>query len=544
MKALSFGICCKSLCIIAFSLLFLCDSLNGQAKVDLDLKVQAGSDTARGGETFSYSITASNLGTKPAKDVILLNDELRLGKFISGVPSQGTCEVAEIHYQPALRCYLGNLDPGGSVLILVETKLNEFGGEFPDTAGIANDPWGDDSRVWEIEGRLIENLKATIGERGNSANDLLSRLVSVVISSEDKDEQEDNNRTYIAVKLLPSKNLPPRINIISPKADFILTKPVNRKAELPIEFTVVDPDGSISKVTASDEQSARFQYVVEDGEAKMVINGRKFTKEELTEASMDQEFLDSLRTVVNPHAKDTYRFIVKNFIYGPNHVHIEAHDNGGRLQVKTFTFEMKSGSEMKMTVSGGNIVAPGTPVVVETETTVPAGVVPKVKLHGTDSQIWTNPVEMNYFSRVGTKYIHRFVFRQPSEGIYELRSVLEENGEYTNVNVFERVVVAHPRTIKITSIKEGQDCTEIEPCRIEVYARDANGAVIHDELKILVDGKEYGSIKRSDCQMCEPKSVTLRMPYIGKGIRKIQIVARHPFGPELGRSGIYTLNFK
>ncbi len=544
MKILSLDICSKSLCVIAFSLLFFCDSANGQAKVELDLKIQAGSDTARGGETFSYSITASNLGTQPANDVIVINDELRSGKFVSGVPSQGTCEVAEIHYQSALRCYLGNLESGGSVLILVETKLNEFGGESPDTAVMVDDPWGDDGSMSANKGTLEDISKPKTSEKGNSANDILYPLVWAYISSEDKDEQEDNNRTYLAVRLLPSKNLPPRINIISPKADFVLTKAVNRKTELPIEFAVVDPDGSIKRVTASDNQSHPFQYVIEEGETKFDFNGRKFTKEELEEASKDQDFIDSLRPVVTPHAKDTYRFIVKNFIYGQNHVHIEAHDNGGRVQWKTFAFEMKSGSEMKMTLRGGSVVAPGTPIVVETETTVPAGVVPKVKLHGTDPQSWTNPVEMNQFSRLGIKYKHRFIFRPPLEGTYELRSVLEENGEFTNVNAFERVVVAHPRNIKITSIKDGQDCTETEPCRIEVTARDTNGADIRDELQILVDGKEYGSIMSSDCQMCAPKSVTLKTPYVQKGIRKIQIVAKHPYGPELGRSGIYTLNFK
>lgn len=513
----------KNLFLVVLSLSILYIESNGQTKVDLEVKVQTASETARGGETFSYTITVNNIGTHRATDVILINDEFRSGKFVAGVPSRGRCDIEELPYEVQLRCVVGNIEPGDSVIISVETQISEFGDISEEK----------DTKIQEVWG----NLAAASGW------DYQGPLATIHISSEDAEDKKENNHAQIFVKLLPSKNIPPRIQVTSPKADYVLTKPVNKNSEVPIIFTVFDVDGTIRKVTASDNATSAFQYVVEEGETKYIFKGRKFTKEELAEASKDQVFIDSLATVITPHARDTYRYLVKNFTYGENYVHLSAYDSGGRRQDKTFSFMLKSGSEMNLAVHGGNVFVPGSSIIIETVTTVTPGVTPKVMLNGTDQNA-ISQVEMSQISKVGNTYKHRFIFRPPNEGSYELGAVLDENGEFTNIQAFDRFVVAEPRTIKITSLQNGQVCTDNEPCRVEVYARDEKGSVIHDELNILIDGQTYGSIHSSDCQMCAPKSVTLKSPYVQKGIRKIQIIAKHPYGTELGRSEMYTLNFR
>lgn len=111
-----------------FSCFFwLVSNSNGQSKADLEVKVQTASESARGGEAFSYTVTISNIGTAKATEVGLINEPEYLVEILSGISSKGTCEKDEFDRKPRLRCSIGELGPGETVTISIEIKINDFG---------------------------------------------------------------------------------------------------------------------------------------------------------------------------------------------------------------------------------------------------------------------------------------------------------------------------------------------------------------------------------------------------------------------------------
>ena len=108
---------------------FFCTICFAQGKVDLEVKVQTSSETARGGEIFSYTVTVSNIGSSKASNVILMQDTGN-GR-VSATPTVGECRILKESQQipTPYQCLLGDIEQGATVVINFEIKIMDFGGE-------------------------------------------------------------------------------------------------------------------------------------------------------------------------------------------------------------------------------------------------------------------------------------------------------------------------------------------------------------------------------------------------------------------------------
>lgn len=209
-----------------------------QNKVDLEVKVQPAAETARGGEQFSYTITVSNIGSAKATNVKLISEPEHSVNLVANSISSGNCRFVKPHYQANLYCNLDDIDVGETVTIIVEVKIKDFGGE----------PAIDISSMPSSPGILesLGNLK--------KPNQLGTLIADVDVSAEESEEIQENNRAEVFVQLLPSKNKPPRITILSPKREAAFIKPLNKQIEVPIVVKAFDVDGKIAKVTVGDDK--------------------------------------------------------------------------------------------------------------------------------------------------------------------------------------------------------------------------------------------------------------------------------------------------
>lgn len=530
-------------------LLFASFSANAQGKVDLEVKAQPGSKTARGGETFSYAITVTNIGTTKAKEVILItepSDSNRLMTIVRGISSKGTCEIEEHPYPAKLRCLIGNLEPDEIVTIPVEAKIAEFGGEYETEAQRASS-------------KKFTEAFARFGgfSDGVKENPAGSSLGNIDVSAAEPEDDRQNNRTEVFAHLLPSKNIPPRIEIVSPKSTSPVVKPLNKKIDVPVRVKAFDVDGTIRKVTVSLSYYVPWRlYLEDDGTFRYLFEGKKYTNEELMqlqqkgwEGLIEREKAGTLiypENHANLISKDTYQYVLKDYGYGENTARICAYDDGGRSECTSTRFNVKSDSEIKIASPINKVLPPNSTVTIKSISKVNPGINAKVILYGLNGETSyqdSSPL-MTQISRSGNTVIHRFLWKPKNEGPYYLRTRLYENGEHTETEDAVGIIIAEPRVIKITSIQNGQECLSTNPCRIEVYARDSKGKVINDNLEILVDGKSFNPIHSSDCEFCGPKSVSLNRAGLEKGTHIVQIVAKHDRETESGRSELYTVTIK
>lgn len=507
---------------------FVCTIVFAQDKVDLEIKVQTASETARGGETFPYTVTVSNIGSTKATDVIFIQYGPEEAIFVSGVPNKGNCEIGKgtSNTERALRCMLGDMEAGETITTVVELKIEEFGD------------------ISESENR-IQDLPKTL--QGNSYSDN-SFLGHVSVYPKEEDVNEENNNAGVSVRLLPSKNIPPRIEIVSPKQDAVFVKPLNKEIEVPIVIKAFDVDGKIAKVTIGD--NSRFQFVFEDNQYKCVVDGKTYTKEELEKAYEDETFLNSLEIRANLTGKDTYTYIAKKFKYGANWIFITAIDDGGRTTSYSIAINIKRDATVEIvSPKSQQIFAPNSTITVETTSQINDSQLSQLRIIGTRNNYFypdtTSIPLLKKVSKNGNTFKHQFVWENVPEGIYNLQVMLFD-GEYPSYYSKElTVIIAEPRVIKITSIKNGEEFESGENVEIKVEVRDKKGQVVDDKLELLIDGKSYSdNINNSLCGGCMPKSYIWQSPYIEKGIHKIQVVAKYQNGTISTQSEIITIKVK
>ncbi len=175
---------------------FFCTIVFAQDKVDLEIKVQTASETARGGETFSYTVTVNNIGSAKATDVIMVQSEPKTTEFVSFVPNKGACEIIDIDPGRAdrmLNCKFGDVESGESIIIAITLKIHDFGD-------------------------ISEDAKYVVYVLGDlEANSDKTTLTYIDVYPKEEEENKENNSAKISARLLPSKNIPPRVEIITPK---------------------------------------------------------------------------------------------------------------------------------------------------------------------------------------------------------------------------------------------------------------------------------------------------------------------------------------
>ena len=509
-----------------------------QNKIDLELKVQTAAETVRGGEKFFFTFVINNIGSEKATDVIFIQDEETMARFVSFVPSKGNCEIIKIRgSSDKLSCKLGDLEIGESVNILIEAQAEE---------------WGDISQIKEtskeksLYAELNKKPLQLLGERfenGTSENLPFEHKISVEgwASSESNEINGDNNRVRFDIKLQPSLNIPPRVEILSPVDQSVVIKSIKDAMELPIKIKAFDPDGKIRKVEVLEQN---FQIIVEDNQYKFVFGGKKFTAQEVEDnrESLKKYFGGNAQ----PAGDNTYTYIWKSLKYGKNKISVTAIDDGGRYALDSLEIEVKSDATVEfITPKDKEVFAPNSTIIFETTSQFGENINPKIDILKNNFQTYENEMlTMTKISSLGNTYKHQTAIKFTDEGIYDFSILVTENGIETNRIFGHRIFIAEPRDIKIVSVKNGQEFSEKDSIEIVVEARDSKGKIVDDELELVIDGKSYKKVNNSLCYMCEPRSALWKSQFIEKGTHTIQIIAKHQFGTKLGQSEIITITVK
>lgn len=546
----------NSIKILLFASIFL---LSGsmclaRSKVDLEIKAQSPAETVRGGEKFTYTFTIKNLSAETAKDVILLHDLENELTFVSGGVSQGDYEFDKNQYPRRVRCYFGDIQGYAEVSVTIEAKVNDWGNEdsFSPTAELINKNVMSNftSTLFEQPNSKTENTKDKTAETGRT---LYIYYPDVVCDN--CAEREVNIQPKIILKLLPSKNLPPRIEIVSPKNEAVFVKPFNKQIEVPIVIKASDADGKIVKVLVSDWNNPETRIVLEGNEYKYSIGGKTYTKKELEAAYEDEEFIKSLEVKANLTGKDTYTYVAKKFFYGRNRINISALDDGGRSSSQSVEFVINRDAAVEIiSPKSGQIFTPDSTITIETISKINDSTTSQLRINGTVNDYFYPDTAsiplLQSVSKAGNTYRHQYVWKNAREGVYSL-SVMLFDGELPSLYAETvRVIVAEPRVIKITSLKNGQEFKAGENIEITVEERDTKGQIVYDKLEIIIDGKTLSaSVNNSLCEGCFPKSYVWQSSDIEKGTHTIQIIARQDSystedAPILGKSEIVTIKVK
>jgi len=165
----------------------------------------SGSDRVAAPNPITYNITVLNRGPDTATDVGLIDSLSGPVSFTSYEPSRGVCKKGVGSFY----CKLGSLKPGESATITVKLQPDEGKTSFPD------------------EGVTVIN--------------------SAFAKAQEKDPDEENNRSSDTTVVLPDSNLPPAVTLVSPKDGELHVGP----AEITFEAIATD-DRMIKKVEFYD----------------------------------------------------------------------------------------------------------------------------------------------------------------------------------------------------------------------------------------------------------------------------------------------------
>ena len=404
-------------CVFIFS---FCSNSIAQSKVDLEVKVTA-PDTAQGGESFSYTVTVTNKGNAKATDVVQINepsDVTRLLTLVSGLSSKGNCEKYEYQFRLRLSCEIGDLEPDESVTITVQSTIAEFGGE-------------QETETQRASRETITKALGSFGSNGGTnQNPAGSPLGNIHVSAAETEENQENNRTEIFANLLPSKNIPPRVKILSPKNEAVIARPAKKLTKVEFIIKAFDPDGKIEKVTVNTQQ---FYISVEYPENRIVIEGKSYSIKEVEDNK--EEFRKYFGGDAKKIGKDTYSFTIENPRYGFNNIFVEAHDNGNRVGYASVRLTIKGDNSIEFTKpQKDSVIQPNTNVTIETISKLNEGKVEKLELIG-NALCCGNPPLMQQIFRNGNTYIHHYLWKNIRKGYYSFQVILtEDSGAFTYSN--------------------------------------------------------------------------------------------------------------
>lgn len=450
--------------LISF-LLFTSNICFAQNKVDIELKVQPASDTARGGENFAYKITVRNAGSAKASNVILIQDEPKLTTFVSYFPSKGKCEVDDNkgHVDRILRCRLEDMEVGESIIILVDTKIHNFGDVSETIDSAIKSPTSISLSISGIEPDTNENS-----------------LGSINVRAEETEENLENNRAEVYVNLLPSSNIPPRVQIISPKNEEIISRAAKKLTKITFTIKAFDPDGTVEKVTVNTQQ---FSISIEYPENKYVIDGKKYSIKEVEENM--EVFKKYFGGEAKRIGKDTYTFTLENPRYGLNSIFVRAEDNGKRVGHAFIRLTVKGDNSIEFTKPVKDaVIQPNTDVMIETLSKLNDGKLVQLQLIG--NALCCENHFMKQISQTGNIYLHQYFWKNIDKGYYNLQVILtEDTGAFTYSESLQFKVTEKPK-VKITSLKQMQIFKEDEEVPIEIEAIDPDGEV--KNIIIYTDG--------------------------------------------------------
>jgi hypothetical protein len=582
---------------------------------NVDLEIRGESvETVRGGETFFYKFTVINHSAGTAENVLLSqkfngdNNGLPSLEFVSASISQGEFETNKVSkYKPLnyLFCRFGDIKSYASVSITVEVKLPEWGD--------ASKPESSDN----LEKTSFEIMKKVFTQSAISSQSLSEEEKEAIKRYQEEAEKErlelekerkegirrltihgaylvacgrcteksQKRSANIIVKAFPSKNIPPRIELISPKQDIEIIKPLNKQVEVLVSVKAFDIDGKITKVVIGGDydQNTLPQTVLENGQNMFLLGGKKYTAQEwgnLYQTMMldlyakmkeDPDYEDKLieaeeanQKTMTLTGKDTYTFKVKNLHYGENQIHIGAYDNGNQVNGVMLKFTVKRDATIKLISPKNNqVITPNSDIVIETESEIKDSDSEILKLYSHcfggeyfDSSNPSNLPILQKISKVGDIYKHRYIWKPKSEGRFDLR--VDAYGSFLTPMLMSNSIsvhIAEQRVIKIIGIKNGQEFEKDSPVSFSIQALDIKGSIPRDEYRILIDGQDDGSIQNSwQREETEPyKRIVVdemkvhSMRYLSSGTHTLQVIAK-PYNssdvPIIGKSEIITFKVR
>ena len=492
-------------------------TISAQDKVDLQVKLESQPESARGGETIKYTYSIRNNGPTTAVNTVLIGSKENLLNYESATASKGNCTIDERDTW-ILRCRLGDLLPDQTVTVEVSAKVSDF----------------DDLNF------LTGNGSGGGGMSRNAPiNEPTYPLSHVRVSSSNIDTNEENDFIDLMVKLFPSANKAPIVRILSPKDEAKLIRP----AGLPITSTVTieasDLDGKVVSVKVVEPlQDIRPVGINEKGYI-FEYEGVRYSAPELEEYLKRNPPTDKLAT---PTGKNIYTYTMTYLPYGVNQLRVEAVDDGGRKTATGISFEVIGDSKIEIvSPKRYQIVSPGSPLTVETISTLKQGRIRDVTITGDGIGYPAEPVKMVLVSKQGNVYRHRFQINEiPFNSVYSNLQVrlYEESGGYVDAGV--GFLVRDPPKMSFTSFNDGDSLersdfedTGAKVIRVGVEIANRN---YDDDYELLIDGKYYGTFSS--------EALNWLNPTIGK--HTLQIVASFDKRSkvELARSLLITVTVR
>lgn len=507
-----------------------------QNKVDLELKTETSSKVVNGGEKFTVTLTVTNLSQQTAENVTFGLDSDSIFSISPIVLNQEKCEL----YNERLFCRVKSLKGGESTVAKIEIQVRDFG----DISELSEDFRKILSTASESTKIIASDLQRKLGV-GDHSIEISARTFS---GCETFDTNLENNDGRFTLRGFPSKNIPPRIEIVSPKNTTTIIKPLGKAVEVPITIKAFDVDGKLERVNVNEQnyQSEQNYQIVFEGnqmkivfESKLVFDGKQITEQKVE--TNKESLAKSFGGDISKTGKDTYRYIWKNLKYGRNRIIFDVIDNGGRSALKLLEVEVKSDAEIKIiSPKDQQVFPPNSIITVETTSKVNEGTTPKIILNGTkslnalDRFLPFTPPVLEQISKAGNIYKHRLILKNLEEGVYNFETILFENGEDTKNGDFCRIIIAEPRIISIKSLKNGQELEQNKPIEIFFDVKDTKGQAVQDEIELLVDGKNRQTVSNQPIHWTSYE----------KGTHTLQIIAKHKFGIKLGESEIITVFVK
>jgi len=544
---------------VILTVLFLGLVSVAQETPDLERKAETSVKKVRGGETFFYTFTVTNRADKTVKDVLLAHEIEEKLTLISASVTRGSYRTVSSNYRTRgkrILAELGDIEGYASASLTIEAKVVDWGDISAPLAGLrgtgdGSGPFREPLRVLRDGSQAGDQKTIEDGKPAEFSTSLVMDFPHVRYGEGYYLEHDDSPRLTIA--LLPSRNIPPRVQIISPKTEAVFVKPLTKEIEVPIGIKAFDPDGAIKKVVVQDMYNPpKFGLKMEDdGVYKYVVAGKTYTQEEMDERRGDDKFSALYENRLPITASGNYSYTAKRFMYGINMISICATDDGGRETCTDTSFTIKSDSVVELVKPAGDVFLPNSVVTVETVSKIGEGVTPKIVLYGTKDFYEPDHPVMQLVSRTGNTYVHRYTWTVGEEGLYDLRPTLLENGQDTGIFASLRTVAALPRVIKITSLRNGQVFSENDRITVTVQATDINGKILQDKLVLLVDGRVHGDVSMSQTIMTVSPYRPVSAEYSGSymlnikpGPHTVQVIASHEYGTKLGRSDVINITVK
>lgn len=407
---------------------------------DLAVACTSSANPVRAPNNVTYTCRVTNNGPQVATEAGLNGSPTPDGTLVSSNASQGSCKFRGGN----LYCKLGTLAVGASATVVIVIKPYEGFASFPR------------------EGKMTAT-GAAVGSRevdNNPANDSVTEMTL----------------------MLPDPNLPPRVEIESPKSEAYLVGPT----ALTIDVKASDPDGSVDKVEIFDN-------------GELIGAGSRSTPNHFT-------------------------FSVRELQFGPHILGAVATDDKGRWNEAGRVLIIVNGSARVEIVSplSGSVILPGTDLTLTASARAESGILKKV-------EFFLSGISLGEGAQVQpTQYTLRFP--KLESGQYEFVAVATDGSEVSTTSAPIRIKVS---TIpKVSLVRPAEAARFRASTNVSIIARAENQAV--DEVRkvdLYANGEFIGHMTNDEWDVFR---FTWRSPQTG--VYVLTAVATNPMGVT-GESG-------